>query len=311
MHSGDHGAGDRCRNVRHDHQRHLCADSCGGCITWFESVLREVLWKTGSKIFVAGFIGSPAMNFLTGARVVCDDGGEGYLLNASTRPICSNSPALDAQGLLEGDSISMALSPKRQAGHRDRADGNASPDPADRPTVRLPFRPVGAPVRCPAPSSPPQATPTTASLGQRLAHLAQAAFINPNFAWLWWGQAISSVGDYAWDTALVLWVASFLVAGQSWAPLALTRLVLAPTLPQIVVGPLAGVFVDRWDKRRTMVSMAALQALVAVLLVLPAANFSLPLIGRVQLPLFWRLGVVYTDVAMLSIFAQFFIPAQF
>lgn len=205
----------------------------------------------------------------------------------------------------------MALSPKRQAERRDRTDGSASPDPAGRPAVRLPFRPVGAPVRCPAPTSLLQTAPRAASLGQRLQHLARAAFINPNFALLWWGQAISSVGDYAWDTALVLWVASFLVAGQSWAPLAVSGVVLAATLPQIVVGPFAGVFVDRWDKRRVMVSMAALQAIVAVLLVLPAANFSLPLLGRVQLPLFWRLGVVYTDVVLLSIFAQFFIPAQF
>src|SRR5207237_2874373 len=87
-------------------------------------------------------------------------------------------------------------------------DGSASPNPAGRPTVRLPFRPVGTPVRCPAPTSPLQAAPRTASLGRRLQHLARAAFINPNFALLWWGQAISSVGDYAWDTALVLWVAS-------------------------------------------------------------------------------------------------------
>src|SRR5260370_11352142 len=310
MDSGDHGAGDRCRNVRHDHQRHLCADSCGGCITWFESVLREALWKTGSKIFVAGFIGSPAMNFLTEARVVCDDGGR-LSSKCFHEADMLKLPALGAQGLLEGDSICMALSPKRQAGRRDRADGNASPNPADRPTVRLPFRPVGAPVRCPAPSSPPQATPTTASLGQRLAHLAQAAFINPNFAWLWWGQAISSVGDYAWDTALVLCAASFLVARQSWAPLAISGLVLAAAVPQIVVGPLAGVFVDRWEKRQTMVSMAALQAIVAVLLVLPAANFSLPLIGRVQLPLFWRAGVVHPGVVLPALLAPFFLPGQF
>ena len=181
---------------------------------------------------------------------------------------------------------------------------------AIRPTVRLPFRPVGALVRYPAPISLLQAAPRAASLGRWLQHLARAAFINPNFAWLWWGQAISGVGDYAWDTALVLWVASFLAAGQSWAPLAVSGLVLAAAVPQIVVGPLAGVFVDRWEKRQTMVSTAALQAIFAVLLVLPAANFSLPLIGRVQLPLFWRLGIVYTDVVVLSIFAQFFIPAQ-
>src|SRR5260370_33919276 len=213
--------------------------------------------------------------------------------------------------VIVGDSISMETSPKEQRERPDQSASSALPNLADRPTVRLPFRPVGALMRCPAPSSPLQAASLAASLGRRLQHLARAAFINPNFALLWWGQAISSVGDYAWDTALVLWVASFLVAGQSWAPLAISGLVLAATLPQIVVAPLSGVLLDRWDKRQTMVTMAALQAIFAVLLVLPAANFSLPLLGSVQLPLFWRLGVVYTDVALLSIFAQFFIPAQF
>jgi MFS family permease len=213
--------------------------------------------------------------------------------------------------VIVGDSISMETSPKEQRGRHGQSASSALPNLADRPTVRLPFRPVGALMRCPAPSSPLQAAPLAASLGRRLQHLARAVFINRNFALLWWGQAISSVGDYAWDTALVLWVATYLVAGQSWAPLAVSGLILAATLPQIVVGPLAGVFVDRWDKRQTMVTMAALQAIFAVLLVLPAASFSLPLLGRVQLPLFWRLGVVYTDVALLSIFAQFFIPAQF
>lgn len=205
----------------------------------------------------------------------------------------------------------METPPKEQRERPGQSASGALPNQAGRPTVRLPFRPVGAPMRCPAPSSPLQAVPVAVSLGRRLEHLARAAFINRNFALLWWGQTISSVGDYAWDTALVLWVATFLVAGQSWAPLAVSGLVLAAALPQIVVGPLAGVFVDRWEKRQTMITMAALQAIFAVLLVLPAATFSLPFIGRVQLPLFWRLGVVYIDVALLSIFAQFFIPAQF
>ncbi len=204
----------------------------------------------------------------------------------------------------------MAISPKRQRWRRDRP-ARGAPNSARHMTVRLAFRPVGAPVRCPAVTSPLQAAPPAWSLGRRLKHLAQAVFINRNFALLWWGQAISSVGDYTWDTALVLWVASFLAAGQSWAPLAVSGVVLAAALPQIVVGPIAGVFVDRWDKRRTLVIMAALQAIFAALLVLPALTPSLPLIGRVHLPLFWQLGVVYTDVALLSSFAQFFIPAQF
>src|SRR5258708_4960112 len=132
----------------------------------------------------------------------------------------------------------METSPKEQRGRPGQSASGVLPDLADRPTGRLPFRPVGAPMRCPAPTSPLQAAPPAVSLGQRLEHLATAAFINPNFAWLWWGQAISSVGDYAWDTALVLWVASYLVAGQSWAPLAVSGVVLVAALPHIVADPL-------------------------------------------------------------------------
>ncbi len=186
-----------------------------------------------------------------------------------------------------------------------------APKRARRKTVRLAFRPVGAPVRCPAETSPLQAVQPAWTIDRKLKHLIQEAFINRNFALLWWGQAISSVGDYTWDTALVLWVASFLAAGQSWAPLAVSGVVLAAALPQIVVGPVAGVFVDRWDKRRTLIIMAALQAIVAALLVLPALNPSLPLISHVQLPQFWQIGVIYIDVVLLTSFAQFFIPAQF
>ena len=205
----------------------------------------------------------------------------------------------------------METSPNEQEGRPGKGASCALPKLAEKRTGRLPYRPVGAPIRVPSPSGPLHRTPLGASLSRRLEHLAWVAFINRNFAFLWWGQAISSVGDYAWDTALVLWVATYLVAGQSWAPLAVSGLVLAAALPQIVVGPLAGVFVDRWDKRQTMVTMAGLQTIFAVLLVLPVADFTLPLIGHVQLPLSWRLGVVYVDVALLSSFAQFFIPAQF
>ncbi|HLZ21851.1 MAG TPA: MFS transporter [Ktedonobacterales bacterium] len=154
-------------------------------------------------------------------------------------------------------------------------------------------------------------TPAHTAQAGTLSRLAQSAFINPNFAKLWWGQAISSVGDYAWDTALVLWVATFLAANQSWAPLAVSGVILAAAVPQIVAGPVAGVFVDRWDKRRTMIVTAGLQALVAALLILPIGGVPLPLLGTVRLPLFWRLGIAYADVSLLATFAQFFNPAQF
>ena len=197
--------------------------------------------------------------------------------------------------------------PLREQSRRHRASRNSN----RKFLERLAFRPIGSPLRYPAVTSPLQGSPLAVSLHRRLDHLVRAAFINRNFALLWWGQAISSVGDYAWDTALILWVASYLAAGQSWAPLAVSGVVLAAALPQVVVGPIAGVFVDRWDKRRTMVIMAALQAIIATMLVLSALDIPYPWAGNAQFQNFWRIVAVYIDVIALSICAQFFVPAQF
>jgi MFS family permease len=188
-----------------------------------------------------------------------------------------------------------------------RTDGQP---PYQRPL----FRPVGAPLRCPPPPSPPRTEePETPSavLAHKGARLAQAVFINPNFAKLWWGQTISSVGDYTWDTALVLWIASSLAAGASWAPLAVSGVIAAAAVPQIVIGPLSGVFVDRWDKRRTILISTALQAVLAILLVMITGAISVPFAGTVHLSVAWQLTVIYADVALITICSQFSIPAQY
>ncbi len=202
-------------------------------------------------------------------------------------------------------------------------DAAATTASGARRRARPAFRPVGGTIRAPsahqdsggfvtaAPSPETVAERgVVANARRRLSHLALTAFINRDFALLWWGQAISSVGDYAWDTALVLWIATTLARDQSWAPLAISGVIIAAALPQIVVGPLAGVFVDRWDKRRTMVAATALQAVFAILLIPPLVGMPLPLVGSARLPTFWTLGVIYADVALITICAQFYNPAQ-
>lgn len=172
------------------------------------------------------------------------------------------------------------------------------------------FRIHGVPIRVLGQGEGVPAPAAEAPLAGILERAARAAFLNRNFALLWWGQTISSIGDYAWDTALLLWVATSLANGQSWAPLAVAGLILSAAIPQIVVGPVAGVFVDRWDKRRTMVVTTAIQAALAALLVIPVAGVALAGIGHPRLPTGALFAVTCVDVFLLTACSQFFLPAQ-
>jgi MFS family permease len=51
------------------------------------------------------------------------------------------------------------------------------------------------------------------------------------------------IGDYFFSATITLWMIDKLATGG---------VAMAITLPSLVLGPIAGVFVDRWDRRRTM-----------------------------------------------------------
>lgn len=124
--------------------------------------------------------------------------------------------------------------------------------------------------------------------------------INQSFALLWTGQVVTDLGTVVFNTALIIWIAAVLARGQSWAPLAVSGILLAQSLPMLLVRPLAGVFVDRWDARRTMLRMDMVRALLVALLVVPAA---------LSLPLVWQLATAYAAVLLVSACGQFFNPA--
>ncbi len=135
-------------------------------------------------------------------------------------------------------------------------------------------------------------------------------FINRNYGRLWLGHTISVFGDFIFDTTLVIWIAAVIARGQTWAPLAVSGVFIATTIPMLIVGPIAGVFVDRWNKRRTMLVMDALRAALVALLILTSGVVPLPFLPDGRLPLFWQLGVVYGIVFLLNTFSQFFRPAS-
>src|SRR5215813_12899717 len=86
--------------------------------------------------------------------------------------------------------------------------------------------------------------------------------INRNFALLLVGQSISILGDDVFEFTLVIWLSFRVLQQVSWAPLAVSGVYTVMTLPMLLVRPLAGVFVDRWDKRWTMIRMNLLCAIL-------------------------------------------------
>jgi MFS family permease len=72
---------------------------------------------------------------------------------------------------------------------------------------------------------------------------------------LFGGQVISQIGDFVLFVALPFWI--YQLTGSATA----TGLMFAAlTLPQLFLSPIAGVFVDRWDRRTTMIVADLLRA---------------------------------------------------
>lgn len=134
--------------------------------------------------------------------------------------------------------------------------------------------------------------------------------IDTRYALLWGGQAISRLGDDVFATTAILWIATRLTHGMPWAPLAVSGVLLAGEIPQFVVGPPAGVYVDRWGKKRTMLAMDALRAAILAALMLVAGALALPFGPAVRLPSITVLGAVYVTIALVTAASQFFGPAR-
>ncbi len=112
-----------------------------------------------------------------------------------------------------------------------------------------------------------------------------------NFALVWVAGLISLTGDWLLSVALPL-----VVYELTGSTLATAATVATRVLPRLLLGSVAGVFVDRWDRRRTMI----------------AANL---LLGLCLLPLLlvrsadW-LWLLYLVSFVQAILAQFLAPAE-
>ncbi len=85
---------------------------------------------------------------------------------------------------------------------------------------------------------------------------------SPFFA-IWTGQAFSLLGSQLVQFALIWWLTKTTGSATVLATASLVGL-----LPQVIVGPLAGAFVDRWNRRITMIVADALVALATLVLII-------------------------------------------
>jgi predicted MFS family arabinose efflux permease len=112
-----------------------------------------------------------------------------------------------------------------------------------------------------------------------------------NFALLWVAGLVSISGNWMLFVALPV-----LVYTMTGSALAVGGMLLAKTVPGILFGSLAGVFVDRWERRRTMVIVNLLLALsILPLLLVRSADW---------------LWLVYVVCFVQSTLNQFFTPAE-
>ncbi|MEM8485701.1 MAG: MFS transporter [Bacteroidota bacterium] len=82
---------------------------------------------------------------------------------------------------------------------------------------------------------------------------------NTNFRRLWLGTLVSQLGD--WFNTIALYS---LVAGLTGSPLAMGAIFLFKLLPWALVSPLAGVLVDRYNRRQIMIVSDLMRAVVVL-----------------------------------------------
>ncbi len=111
-----------------------------------------------------------------------------------------------------------------------------------------------------------------------------------NYGLLWFGGFVSNLGDFVLFVGL-----PYEVYRLTGSTLATAGMVLAHLVPRILVGSVAGVYVDRWDRRRLMILVNLLQAVSILPLLL------VPQLG---------LWVVYAVLVVESSISQLFGPAE-
>ncbi len=118
---------------------------------------------------------------------------------------------------------------------------------------------------------------------------AFTVFRNRDFTFLWVAQLVSTIGS-----SLTSLAASILVFRETGSALSVGLMLMATAGPSVIVGLVAGVYVDRFDRKRIMVISDLIRAVMVVII-----PFLVP----------YNIAWLYIIVALISATGQFFDPA--
>ena len=110
---------------------------------------------------------------------------------------------------------------------------------------------------------------------------------NSNYRYTWMGQIVSEIGDHFNNIAVFA-----LAMDLTHSGLAVAGIMLARAVPMITMGPVAGVLLDRFDRKRIMIASDLTRAVVAL-------GFILTLAGH-------RGWLLYLFSALLMVASPFF-----
>ena len=114
-------------------------------------------------------------------------------------------------------------------------------------------------------------------------------FGNRDFLKLWVGQIVSNIGD---EVAFI-GLAALIVFQWDGSAVDVAMFFIATSLPVFIFGPIAGVFVDRWRRKRTMIWADVIRAGIVLLFTFPIS--------------FWYILIL---IFTLSSVSRFFYPAR-
>jgi len=121
--------------------------------------------------------------------------------------------------------------------------------------------------------------------------VSRSFLANRQFLLLAGGQWITNTTVALYTTLLMVWV--FVLTGSGTAT---SAVLVATILPGCVIGPVAGVFIDRWNRKTTLLLSTVAQALVVLLPVFATSSTRLP--------------VIFAAALLLSACSCFFMPAK-